>query len=277
MPMSNTNQRILSAVILMVIVTALFFMGAKALAAFVLVAGLIAVDELQINFLHRQRKSSLYLLSVLVFLLPTFYFAFLETGPALLKVGVNAAVLLNIMLLVYLFYIDIESKFLPSLFKRLPLLAALLITLPCLSLVYLLRYPAWQEALIVLLFVNFGMDSAAWFFGKNFGKRKLWEKVSPKKTVEGLIGGVISTGLLGSILWQLFFSERSLLLFGVFCLLGLIAQVGDLVQSKIKRQFAIKDSSTLIPGHGGVYDRIDSLLFLAPFYVTALDMHWNQF
>src|SRR5690606_12695790 len=137
--------------------------------------------------------------------------------------------------------------------------------------------PQWQEVIIVLLFVNFGMDSFAWFFGKNFGKHKLWPKVSPKKTVEGLLGGVISTGILGSILWRLFFNETSVMLFFVFCLLGLIAQVGDLVQSKIKRQFEIKDSSTLIPGHGGVYDRIDSLLFLAPFYATALDMHWGRF
>lgn len=275
--MSNTTQRIISALVLMAVVTTCFFLGAKALAGFILVAGIIAVDELQINFLQRLRTSPLYGMSMALFIAPVFYFAFLETGPAILKAGVNAAVLLNILLLVYLFYIDMESSMLPRLFAKIPLLAALLITLPCMSLVYLLRFPEWQEVLIVLLFVNFGMDSAAWFFGKNFGKHKLWPKVSPKKTVEGLIGGILSTGILGSILWQLFFSERSLGLFTVFCLLGLIAQVGDLVQSKIKRQFAIKDSSTLIPGHGGVYDRIDSLLFLAPFYVTALDMHWSRF
>lgn len=275
--MSNTTQRILSAAVLMLVVTTCFIMGAKVLAGFILVAGVIAVDELQINFLQRLRTSPLYGVSMVLFIAPMIYFAFLETGPAILKVGVNAAVLLNILLLVYLFYIDMESSFLPTLFTKLPLLAALLITLPCLSLVYLLKFPEWQEIIIVLLFVNFGMDSAAWFFGKNFGKHKLWPKVSPKKTIEGLIGGILSTGILGSILWQLFFAERSIALFAVFCLLGLIAQVGDLVQSKIKRQFSIKDSSTLIPGHGGVYDRIDSLLFLAPFYATALDMHWGRF
>ncbi len=275
--MSNTAQRIISALVLMVVVASCFIMGAKALAAFILLIGLIAVDELQINFLQRLRSSKLYAISMGLFVAPMVYFAFLETGPAILKVAVNAAVFLNIFLLVYLFYIDMDSTFLPKLFSKLPLFAALLITLPCLSLVYLLRFPEWQEVLIVLLFVNFGMDTAAWFFGKNFGKHKLWAKVSPKKTVEGLLGGVLSTGILGSILWQLFFNERSFGLFTVFCLLGLIAQVGDLVQSKIKRQFAIKDSSTLIPGHGGVYDRIDSLLFLAPFYVTALDMHWGRF
>lgn len=275
--MSNTVQRILSAAVLMAVVTACFIMGARVLSGFILVAGILAVDELQINFLQRLRASPLYGISMALFIAPMIYFAFLETGPAILKVGVNAAVLLNILLLIYLFYVDMESSFLPKLFTKLPLFAALLITLPCLSLVYLLKFPEWQEVIIVLLFVNYGMDSFAWFFGKNFGKNKLWPKVSPKKTIEGLIGGVLSTGILGSVLWQLFFAERSIALFLVFCLLGLIAQVGDLVQSKIKRQFNIKDSSTLIPGHGGVYDRIDSLLFLAPFYATALDMHWGRF
>lgn len=275
--MSNTAQRIASALVLMAVVTTCFLLGAKALSVFILLAGLIAVDELQMNFLSRARSSSLYLLSMALYLVPLVYFSFLETGPAFLKASVNAAVLLNILLLVYLFYVDMESSFLPKLFAKIPLLSALLITLPCLSIIYLLKFPEWQEVVIVLLFVNFGMDSAAWFFGKNFGKHKLWAKVSPKKTIEGLVGGVLSTGILGTILWQIFFSQRSFALFLVFCLLGLIAQVGDLVQSKIKRQFDIKDSSTLIPGHGGVYDRIDSLLFLAPFYATALDMHWGRF
>ena len=275
--MSNTTQRIVSAIVLAAVVAACFVLGAKALSLFILLAGILAVDELQINFLKRQRTKPLYLMSVGLFLAPMIYFAFLETGPAILKVGVNAAVLLNILLLVYLFYIDMDSSFLTKLFTRVPLLSALLITLPCLSLIYLLKFQQWQEVVIVLLFVNFGMDSFAWFFGKNFGKHKLWPKVSPKKTIEGLVGGVISTGILGAILWRLLFNETSVALFFVFCLLGLIAQVGDLVQSKLKRQFDIKDSSSLIPGHGGVYDRIDSLLFLAPFYATALDMHWGRF
>lgn len=277
MRMSNTTQRILSAVVLALIVATCFFLGAKYLAGFILIAGMIAVDELQVNFLKHIRSTTIYLFSILLVVAPIIYFAYFETGPDILKVTVNAAVLMNILLLIYLFYTDMDSNFLKNLLNKMPLIAALLISLPCLSLVYLLKFPEWQEVIIVLLFVNFGMDSAAWFFGKNFGKHKLWPKVSPKKTIEGLIGGVLSTGIMGSILWQLFFSERSLPLFAVFCLLGLIAQVGDLVQSKIKRQFAIKDSSSLIPGHGGVYDRIDSLLFLAPFYATALDIHWGRF
>ena len=277
MPMSNTTQRILSALVLAVVVTICFVMGSKYLSGFIIVAAVIAADEIIINFLKFKRTNPLYALSVSLVLIPVIYFAYFETGPDLLKVAVNAGVLMNILLLVYLFYVDMSSNFLKNLFEKIPLFASLLILLPCLSLIYLQRSNQWQEIIIVLLFVNFGMDSAAWFFGKNFGKHKLWPKVSPKKTIEGLIGGVLSTGLMGSILWQLFFSERSLPLFAVFCLLGLIAQVGDLVQSKIKRQFEIKDSSSLIPGHGGVYDRIDSLLFLAPFYATALAMPWGRF
>ena len=65
-------------------------------------------------------------------------------------------------------------------------------------------------------------------------------------------------------------------MFGLFCILGVLSQVGDLVQSKIKRQFGVKDSSQLIPGHGGVYDRIDSLIFLAPFYATVIRYFYFQ-
>lgn len=107
-------------------------------------------------------------------------------------------------------------------------------------------------------------------FWKALRKHKLWEAVSPKKTREGLIGGVLTSGILGALLWFIFFHRISIQLFVLFMFLGAISQVGDLIQSKIKRQFEVKDSSSLIPGHGGVYDRVDGLLFMAPVFIFFL-------
>jgi phosphatidate cytidylyltransferase len=94
--------------------------------------------------------------------------------------------------------------------------------------------------------------------------------VSPKKTIEGLIGGVFFSVLATSLYWNYFIEELDALTVFFFTVIACCSQVGDLAQSKLKRQFEIKDSSSLIPGHGGVYDRVDSLMFVAPLYAFYL-------
>jgi phosphatidate cytidylyltransferase len=113
-------------------------------------------------------------------------------------------------------------------------------------------------------------DTAAYFSGKKFGKHKLWESVSPKKTIEGLVGGVLFSVLITSLFWNYFIAPVKIGTILIFLLVACCSQLGDLVQSKLKRQFEIKDSSHLIPGHGGVYDRIDSLMFVSPIYAFYL-------
>lgn len=108
-------------------------------------------------------------------------------------------------------------------------------------------------------------DTSAYFAGKSFGKHKLFERVSPKKTWEGA-----AAGFIGSILWFAaakiivldFFGWSDVIIMGVIT--GSIGQIGDLIESLIKRDLEIKDSSSLIPGHGGIFDRFDSLLATAP-------------
>ncbi len=163
-----------------------------------------------------------------------------------------------------------ESKTVEDISNKLPYVSGIFFVLPMISLTNILHYSEWRILLFILLVVNFGMDTGAWFFGKNFGSHKLWEKVSPNKTIEGLIGGMFTAGVLGYITWTFLIAKPEILLFFVFCLLGVLSQLGDLIQSKMKRQFKIKDSSSLIPGHGGVYDRIDSLLYSAPFFAVIL-------
>lgn len=115
---------------------------------------------------------------------------------------------------------------------------------------------------LVLVWVS---DSFAFFGGKLFGKHKLAERISPKKTWEGSIIGFIFTIIAGYIIWCFFYSDISLIhLLAISVTVALFAQVGDLFESNLKRSVKVKDSSNLIPGHGGALDRFDSILFAVP-------------
>jgi phosphatidate cytidylyltransferase len=108
-------------------------------------------------------------------------------------------------------------------------------------------------------------DSFAFLTGKNFGKRKLFISVSPKKTIEGFIGGFIFALIAGYVISKLN-SDLTLINWLIIAgIVSIIGTIGDLVESKLKRQAKIKDSGTIMPGHGGILDRLDSLLFAAPF------------
>lgn len=115
-------------------------------------------------------------------------------------------------------------------------------------------------------------DSAAYFAGKKFGRNKLAELLSPGKTREGLWGALVATFILSLIGVQLFeLSVLAAVYFVILCLLtALISVVGDLFESLLKRNAGVKDSGVLIPGHGGVLDRIDSLLAAAPGFMLGL-------
>jgi phosphatidate cytidylyltransferase len=122
-----------------------------------------------------------------------------------------------------------------------------------------------ERLIFFLLLIVWLGDIAAYYWGKNFGKNPLAPTVSPKKTVEGAVAGIIGS-LMAGVVAQVWFLDQiamaHCLLVAVIC--GIIGQFGDLAESLLKRQVGVKDSSNLIPGHGGVLDRIDSLLFAGP-------------
>ncbi|SES78923.1 phosphatidate cytidylyltransferase [Anaerobranca gottschalkii] len=120
------------------------------------------------------------------------------------------------------------------------------------------------EIVFFLLILTWLTDSGAYFSGWIFGKNKLAPNISPKKTVEGAIGGTI-LAVVGAIIFHTFFPLGESYWIILFSLIGSIcAQVGDLFESAIKREYNVKDSGNILPGHGGILDRIDSLLFLIP-------------
>jgi len=132
----------------------------------------------------------------------------------------------------------------------------------------------WVFAILISTWI---CDTAAYFFGKKFGRHKLFPRVSPNKTVEGAISGLVFALLIMGLVKLTFFKTellRDLLIVGAIC--GTVGQVGDLVESLFKRDVQLKDSSKLLPGHGGFLDRFDSLFFNAPvayFYIKYLIIH----
>ena len=124
------------------------------------------------------------------------------------------------------------------------------------------------DPLIIFIFLNliWISDSAAYVFGINFGKRPLLKSVSPKKSIEGFIGGLIFSVLLSIIFsayLEINFSLIQWIIIGLST--SILGTLGDLVQSQFKREAGVKDSGKWLPGHGGLYDRMDSIIFAAPF------------
>lgn len=130
-------------------------------------------------------------------------------------------------------------------------------------------YETREAGIIFILYallIVWMTDTGAYLAGRTFGKRKLWPQISPNKTVEGFIGGILSSVLL-AVIFSLFGLIDNLpiyLLMIYTMILSAAGQLGDLVESALKRHFDVKDSGHLLPGHGGVLDRFDSFIFVLP-------------
>jgi phosphatidate cytidylyltransferase len=122
----------------------------------------------------------------------------------------------------------------------------------------------WQWLLVIMLIVMTN-DSAAYYTGCAFGKHRLYPLVSPKKSIEGALGGVIGS-ICGTLLAKFTFFPQLPLADALVTavVIGILGQTGDLFESLLKRSFGVKDSGSIIPGHGGVLDRMDSIIFAAP-------------
>jgi phosphatidate cytidylyltransferase len=143
-------------------------------------------------------------------------------------------------------------------------------------LIFLLRdreHGGWVVLLVMA--ITFGADTGAYFAGRFLGRHKMYEKISPKKTWEGLVGGLL-VGVGAVFIARQWFPGLGWLTPAHCVALGLLAAsfgaMGDLVESMLKRAYGVKDSGTLIPGHGGALDRIDALLFAGP--VAWLYLEW---
>ena len=130
-------------------------------------------------------------------------------------------------------------------------------------LIVLRNLPLGKQLTYLIILITWISDSAAFFVGKFFGKHKLAPSISPNKTIEGSLAAIISSAIVALIFGGIYY-ERYFLPAILGVTLGIMGQLGDLVESMLKREIGTKDSSSLLPGHGGILDRFDSLMFIAP-------------
>ncbi|MBI5636647.1 MAG: phosphatidate cytidylyltransferase [Nitrospinae bacterium] len=124
---------------------------------------------------------------------------------------------------------------------------------------------------LLICFATWGADIGAYYVGRSMGKTKLAPAISPGKTVEGVVGGIVSAVIFAGLFALIFFSQANVVLIaGAGLIGGIIGPVGDLAESQIKRHFGVKDSGSILPGHGGLLDRADALMLTAPAYYIFL-------
>ena len=195
----------------------------------------------------------------------SYYFLWNKNSDLNLNTALTAiAVLISVKLLLYLFNTK-KTNF--QLYTRYFLLFGYVI-LPFILANYIVMgvkgyNPKILISIIVLIWTN---DTFAYLVGKNIGKNKLFPSVSPKKTIEGFAGGLVFTVIGGVLLSQYYIMASNFYIWIVIAaIVSIFSTLGDLIESKLKRVAGIKDTGNIMPGHGGILDRLDSIIFVIPF------------
>jgi len=262
--MNNLIQRLITGFILIILVLAgIFYLPAK---WFALVAGLVVFAAALEYFLMWQKDKIFLFISLLSLL---FFYLLLEfTLPI---IGLVCGVVWWLIAPYFLVYYSKNGEnILTNVFIR--WLVGILVFIPCLIGMVELKSIFGAGYLLYVLIAVWAADVGAYFSGKFFGKHKLAEFVSPNKTTEGVIGGIVLStivSLVGGFILKLQGIEL-LLIITLIIVTCLWSVIGDLFESMLKRDANIKDSGCLLPGHGGIYDRIDSLTAAIPIFTLGL-------
>ena len=282
---NNDNSfmiRFRSSVILMAVAIAAMVFGEYVLFGVIVLISLIGLMELyRVVGVNRSKAGAVgYGIAVLYFIYQAFtYFIMPEINlgdfmrhKVLFNIWNNAdliiiALLIIILLAVYvLTFPKYNSEQITMVFF------GFFYVVMALMYIFKTRQISGGEYAVWLIFIgSWGSDTMAYVVGRKLGKTKIAPKLSPKKSLEGLIGGIVGAALIGIIFAVIFRNQllesfsNPILIFGLTGAIGsVVSQIGDMAASAIKRNKGIKDYGTLIPGHGGILDRFDSVIFIAP-------------
>lgn len=253
--MNDLKKRVITAIIGLIIVITVLFKGGIFLELAVLLASLISVLEL--NQAIKKINVKLNLISILFGILSLYILEVLN-----LNIFISLIIVFFVATIYFIF--DKKTTLIDT---GLTIMAYIYIPMNLNLLTELYRTPF----LYLVFIIAFSTDTFAYLIGSKFGTIKLLESVSPKKSVEGFVGGIIGC-LICSILYLKYVNYNLNLISIIFIVLAsILGQLGDLFASKIKRICEIKDYSNLLPGHGGMLDRLDSLLFITPLIYCLLN------
>ena len=254
------KTRLLSGIVLVILAVLIIVSGGYVTLFSLLGISLIGMYELY-RVLQLEKKTLAFVSYAMAVL---FYVSQLFSG----LIDPMALVMLFLILLMFTYvfaYPKYQAKDVMAVFFGMFYVAVML------SYVYQIRVLESGVYLAFLIFIcSWGCDTCAYCAGKMFGKHKMAPVLSPKKSIEGAVGGVLGTALLTVVYTTVFRVQMGLEIKGIITLAvisaiaGLISMVGDLTASAIKRNYDIKDYGTLIPGHGGIMDRFDSMMITAP-------------
>ena len=253
------KQRAISAVILVIIAAITLYFGGALTCLVMCAVSLVGVMEL-LRIYGLNKKG----LGYAAYSATVLYYALLYFDLHQFILPLIAVYMLVILAIYVLTYPNYKDKEIMAAFFAFVYVGVML------SYVYLIRDMKHGLILVLLIFVSsWGNDTCAYLVGRAIGKHKMSPILSPKKSIEGLIGGIVGAGILGFVFgliynhfMQVAHSVWIFALIGAVC--ALPAVIGDLAASAIKRNNDIKDYGKLIPGHGGILDRFDSIIFTAP-------------
>mgnify|MGYP005806263649 CR=1 FL=1 len=260
-------KRILSAIVMLLILIPVLLAGGKAFFLGVGVISLLAFKEfLDLRKSHSKIPSAIILIAALFLLFLVFY----EYEAQMINYGVNHLVFASMILLFLLPtlfpYKNSEYKTQDAFY----LMGVLLLLGTAFNSIIVLRNIDLNH-LFYIFFVTVMTDTFALVVGMLIGRHPLAPVISPKKTIEGAVGGLIMGTILPTIYYYYFIGREAVwFLLLMSFVLSFISQLGDLVFSKIKRENEIKDFSNLIPGHGGILDRFDSVICVVLAYILLL-------
>lgn len=255
------KNRILTSIIGIPIVLYLLYLSRTPLKIFLIIASIIAFKEL---FTLLFKNVDLFSFEFIISVLTTIFIFYTEKFETIIVLFIVSAV--------YYVTKNYKEQFVSSISL---LLFAFIYSVCGFFFIYLIRDNFGFATVMFLITATWICDSSAYFSGTKYGKKKLAPEISPNKSIEGAVGGLIAT-VIWSIIYYILFSKHlqfSIITYIILSIIiGMLGQIGDLFESLLKRKYDVKDSGELLPGHGGILDRCDSLIFNSFFVYIVLSL-----